>query len=178
MSHIIIQESPISRFLFSNTKSSIFWLLVRVYVGWQWLLAGVSKFTNPLWIGDERGKAITGFLKGALSKTVGEHPDVSSWYADFISNVVLPNAVTFSYIIVFGEILVGVGLILGAFTGISAFFGMFMNLNFLFAGTVSINPLLFILSIGLVLAWKVSGFIGLDRYLLPKLGVPWSNNLN
>lgn len=174
MSYITIPEPTISKFLFSNTKTALFWLIVRVYVGYNWLMAGISKFSNPAWIGSDTGKAITGFLKGALSKTAGEHPDVSSWYAYFINNIVLPNSHTWSYIIVFGEIFVGIGLILGAFTGIAAFFGMFMNLNFLFAGTVSINPLLFVLSIGLVLAWKVSGFIGLDRFLLPKIGVPWS----
>jgi len=66
-------------------------------------------------------------------------------------------------------------LILGALTGIAAFFGLFMNLNFLLAGTVSTNPVLFVLSIGLILGWKISGFIGLDRYLLPLLGTPWKS---
>ncbi|MEX1027935.1 MAG: DoxX family protein, partial [Candidatus Paceibacterota bacterium] len=56
---------------------------------------------------------------------------------------------------------------------IAAFFGLFMNLNFMLAGTVSSNPILFTLAIGLVLAWKVAGHWGLDRWLLPKLGTPW-----
>jgi uncharacterized membrane protein YphA (DoxX/SURF4 family) len=38
-----------------------------------------------------------------------------------------------------GETLVGVGLILGAFTGIAALFGSLMNMNYLLAGAVSIN---------------------------------------
>jgi thiosulfate dehydrogenase [quinone] large subunit len=50
---------------------------------------------------------------------------------------------------------------------------MFMNLNYLLAGTVSINPVLFVGGIGLILAWKVAGYIGLDRFVLPKLGTPW-----
>ena len=29
------------------------------------------------------------------------------------------------------------------------------------------------LAIGLMLAWRVAGYYGLDRYLLPRLGVPW-----
>ena len=49
-----------------------------------------------------------------------------------------------------------------------------MNASFLFAGTVSSNPLLFILATWLVLAWKVAGWYGLDRWALPLLGTPWA----
>jgi uncharacterized membrane protein YphA (DoxX/SURF4 family) len=84
----------------------------------------------------------------------------------------LPNAVLFSYLITFGEILVGVALILGLLTGFAAFFGGFMNASYLFAGTVSTNPVLLLLAILLVLAWRVAGYWGLDRWALPMLGVP------
>ena len=132
---------------------------------------------NSAWFGKDAGGALTGFINGALKKTVGLHPDVSSYYADFLQNIVLPNVNFWSNLIVWGEILVGVGLILGALTGIAAFFGLFMNLNFMLAGTLSTNPILLILSIGLVLAWKVSGFIGLDKWLLPILGTPWQRKV-
>jgi thiosulfate dehydrogenase [quinone] large subunit len=32
---------------------------------------------------------------------------------------------------------------------------------------------MFTLAIGLILGWKVAGYYGLDRYLLPFLGTPW-----
>ena len=32
---------------------------------------------------------------------------------------------------------------------------------------------MFTLAVGLMLAWKVAGYHGLDRYLLPLLGTPW-----
>jgi thiosulfate dehydrogenase [quinone] large subunit len=108
-----------------------------------------------------------------LTKATGEHPDVQSWYAAFLHNVVLPHAGTWSYFVSFGETLVGIGLILGAFAGIAAFFGILMNLNYLLAGSVSVNPILLILSIFLVLAWKTVGWWGVDRWLLPALGTPW-----
>ena len=66
------------------------------------------------------------------------------------------------------------GLIVGALVGIAAFFGTLMNFNFQLAGSASTNPVLFGLSVFLVLAWKVAGWWGLDRYLLPLLGTPWS----
>lgn len=66
------------------------------------------------------------------------------------------------------------GLILGALTGIAAFFGVLMNFNYLLAGTVSTNPILGFLGILLVLAWRIAGYWGLDRWLLPLLGTPWT----
>jgi thiosulfate dehydrogenase [quinone] large subunit len=32
---------------------------------------------------------------------------------------------------------------------------------------------MFTLAVGLILAWRVAGYYGLDRYLLPALGAPW-----
>ncbi len=79
----------------------------------------------------------------------------------------------FSYVIVFGELAVGIGLILGAFVGLAAAGGLLMNLAFMLAGTTSTNPVLAILGVLLILAWKNAGYVGLDRYLLPLLGTPW-----
>jgi thiosulfate dehydrogenase [quinone] large subunit len=79
----------------------------------------------------------------------------------------------FAKIVAVGEVLVGLGLIVGALVGIAAFFGTVLNFNFLLAGTASTNPVLFGLGVLIVLGWKVAGHIGLDRYLLPMLGTPW-----
>jgi thiosulfate dehydrogenase [quinone] large subunit len=76
-------------------------------------------------------------------------------------------------VIVFGELAVGIGLILGAFVGLAATGGLLMNMAFMLAGTTSTNPVLAILGVLLILAWKNAGYIGLDRYLLPLLGTPW-----
>ena len=80
----------------------------------------------------------------------------------------------FADVIMYGEFLIGIALILGAFVGIAAFFGGFLNWNFFMAGTACTNGLLFALAIVLMLAWKVAGWYGLDRWLLPLLGTPWT----
>ncbi len=170
---IQIPEPKLSRFVFSDTRFAWAWLVVRLYVGWQWLTAGWEKMISPAWVGAQAGSAIQGFLAGALQKAGGAHPAVSDWYAYFINNVALAHPVFFSYLVSYGEVAVGLGLILGAFTGIAAFFGVLMNFNYLFAGTVSINPLLLLIQLFLILAWRTAGWWGLDRILLPRLGVPW-----
>jgi thiosulfate dehydrogenase [quinone] large subunit len=151
--------------IFNSPKLSWVWLIVRVYVGWEWLHAGYEKLINPVWIGEKAGVAITGFANGALTKTTGLHPDVSMWYAWFLQHAVLPHANIWSHAITYGEILVGLGLIFGALTFLASFFGAFMNLNYLFAGTVSTNPQLLVLAILLMLAHRTAGMIGLDYYL-------------
>lgn len=148
-------------------------MIPRLYVGYEWLSAGLEKVQSPVWAGAQAGTAITGFVKGALAKTAGDHPDVQGWYATFLQSVVLPNAALWSQMVSYGELLVGIALILGAFTGIAAFFDSFMNANYLLAGTVSTNPVLFAIATLLVLAWKTAGWWGLDRWLLPALGTPW-----
>ena len=52
-----------------------------------------------------------------------------------------------------------------------------MNMSFLLAGSASVNPVLFTFAIGLMLGWKVAGYYGLDRWLLPMLGVPWRSKV-
>ncbi len=168
-----IPEPKLSRFLFSNTKMAWFWLIVRVYVGWQWIEAGWGKIHNPAWVGSDAGQALSGFIQGALAKMSGAHPDVQGWYGTFLQNGVLPHASLWSHVVAYGELLVGVALVLGLFAGIAAFFGTFMNFNFLLAGAVSVNPILGFLGLFLILAWRVAGWWGLDRWVLPAVGTPW-----
>jgi thiosulfate dehydrogenase [quinone] large subunit len=170
---VVIPEPKLTKFLFADTRMAWVWLLLRIYVGYQWVMAGWEKAAGGGWIGAGAGTAIRGFLNGAVAKSSGANPAVAPWYAAFVSSVALPHAVLFSYIITLGELAVGIGLVLGVFTGIAAFFGAFMNFNYLFAGTVSINPLLLLIELFLILAWRNAGWLGLDRWLLPWLGVPW-----
>ncbi len=169
-----VPDPPFARYLFSNTASAWIWLILRVYLGYQWVQAGTGKIGSPVWTGAQAGTVIRGFVAGALEKVSGDHPDVQGWYAAFLQSVVLPNAALFSRMVAYGEVLVGLALIAGFLTGIAAFFGTVLNLSFMLAGAVSTNPVMFAIATWLVLAWKVAGWWGADRYLLPYLGTPWS----
>ena len=165
MKHYTTNESAISHWFFSNTKSSWFWLIIRLYLAYEWIDAGWAKVTSSAWVGSKAGQPLLGFLQGALNKTAGAHPDVQSWYAYFLQHVVMAHPAIWSNMIAYGEMMVGIALLVGFLTGIAAFFGLFMNLNYLLAGTVSTNPILFTLSIGIILAWKVAGYLGVDYYV-------------
>jgi thiosulfate dehydrogenase [quinone] large subunit len=164
-------EPPISRFFLGSDGSSILWFVVRMYVGAEWFLAGWEKVISPAW--GVSGIGISGFVKGALAKTAGANPAVQGWYAWFLHNMVLPSAGFFSILITLGELAVGLGLLFGVLTGIAAGFGVLMNMNYLLAGTVSTNPILGMFGLFLVISWRVCGWIGADRWLLPLVGMPW-----
>lgn len=186
-----IEEPPVAKFFFADTRMAWLWLIVRLYVGYQWLIAGFEKLTgrsidigsfgqttgSPWVFNGHAGAAMKGFVMGALAQTGGAHPAVQGWYGAFLQHSVLPNATIFAYVVTFGEICVGLGLIFGVLTGIAGFFGVFMNLNYILAGVVSINPVIGALAIFLVLAWRIAGYYGGDRYLLPLLGTPWTGSL-
>lgn len=104
----------------------------------------------------------------------GRPPITYEWYRDFINTLLTGHHETwFAPLIVAGEIAVGLGLIFGVLTGVAAFFGAFMNMSFLLAGSASTNPIMFTSAVGLILAWKVAGYDGVNRWLLPRLGTPW-----
>jgi thiosulfate dehydrogenase (quinone) large subunit len=113
-------------------------------------------------------------LLGARRRSRTDDRHKIDWYRDFIQFMLNIEAYTwFAKVITMGELVIGVALILGAFTGLAAFSGGFLNWNFIMAGTASTNALLFAVATGLVLAWKTAGWIGLDRWLLQGLGTPW-----
>jgi thiosulfate dehydrogenase [quinone] large subunit len=170
--NVLIQDPPIAQFLFQSTKASVIWLVLRLWLSYEWLEAGWHKFNDPAWMVD--GTGILGFWTRALAVNNGKPVITYDWYRSFIQFLVDSNAsVWFAKVITFGELAIGLGLLVGAFVGIAACFGALMNMSFLMAGTVSTNPVLFFAGILLVLAWKNAGYLGVDRFLLPALGTPW-----
>lgn len=165
-------EPRITQILFASKGAAIVWGVLRVYLGWLWLSAGWGKVTNPAWVGADAGTALSGYLGGALQRAQAESPSVSGWYAWLVEYAFLPNAGWFTYVVAFGQVAVGVALILGFLVGLSAFFGGLMNVNFMLAGTLSTNPIMFIFATWLVLAWRVAGYYGVDRWVLPRIGAP------
>ena len=174
----VIQEPSIVTMLLNHPLAAWLWLPIRVWLGWQWLVAGWEKVINPAWL--QSGVALKGFLASSASAVSASGKPVIhyTWYADFLKMLVSSGSyVWMAKLVSFGELLVGIALILGIFTGFAAFFGGFMNFNYLMAGAVSVNPMFLVLSVTLLLAWKVSGYIGLDYFLVPHVGALWSDRI-
>lgn len=134
--------------------------LVRIYLGYQWFTSGWGKVTGE-------GFDASGFLVGAVAKATGERPAVSGWWAGFLEGFAIPNVALFNVLIPWGEVLVGIGLMLGCFTTLAALMGIIMNFAFLFSGTVSTNPQMVLLTIFILVAGFNAGRLGLDYYVIP-----------
>ena len=167
-----IPNPPVASALFDTTRFAWLWLIIRLYVGYEWLEAGWEKLSGGQWA---TGAPLKGFWTAAVQVPAQGRPPIAvGWYRGFIQFMLDNGWYTwFAPLVMWGEILVGIALILGAFVGIASFFGAFMNWNYIMAGTASTNAWLGILTILLILAWKVAGWYGLDRWLLPMVGTPW-----
>jgi len=170
-------EDPKSwKLLLGNTYLALFWLPLRFFIGREWLSAGYHKLADKqgTWM---NGTALKGYWTSAVAvPEAGKgNPKISyDWYRNFLQYMLDHHWYTwFADVIAVGEFLIGIGLIVGGLVAIAAFFGTLMNFNFMLAGSSSSNPVLFALSVFIILGWKVAGFWGLDRVLLPYLGAPW-----
>lgn len=169
----IIEDPPFARLLFNDTRFSSVWFVIRVLIGLSWLQSGVGKLGNPAWM--ETGAALQGFWNNAVAiPEAGKPPIAFDWYRGFIQGMLDSGSyVWFAKLVAFGETMIGVALVLGAFVGVAALFAAFMNWNFVMAGAASTNALMGLGAVLLVLAWKNAGYYGLDYFLLPLLGTPW-----
>lgn len=165
-----------NKFLRKNKIAAYILTVIRLYLGYEFLMAGFEKISG--------GKFdATGFLTGVtMHPVVG--PDkavVYPTYVAFLKHFALPNAHLFNVLVPWGEFLVGLGLILGCLTTAAAFFGLVMNFSYVFAGTVSTNPLDILLGVILLAAGFNAARIGLDRWVIPfihKFGAKENNKLH
>jgi thiosulfate dehydrogenase (quinone) large subunit len=155
--------------LFRSSAASLIWLVVRVWLGYQWANAGYQKIwgseKSAFWFGG--GAGVKGFATaGVLGSSTGKGGASYGWWAGVLHNFVLPNASWIAKFIAVGELAIGIALVLGLLTGLAALAGLLLNLIYMFTGSAGVNPAYAILSMGLVLGWRNAGLIGLDRFAL------------
>ena len=151
-----------NKFLRENKIAAVILTVLRLYLGYSWITAGIGKLTGG-------GFDASGYIKGAIANPV-KGPDgavVFGWYVDFLKHIALPNVDIFNVVVPVGETLIGLGLILGCLTTAAAFFALVMNFTYFLAGTVSHNPRDIFLGFIILAAGYNAGRIGLDRWVVP-----------
>lgn len=152
----------IMNFIRNNKVAAGIWAVLRIYIGYTWLMGGIGKVTSG-------GFDASGFIQGAIANSAGEGATVQAWWGTFLNTFALPNAELFSFMVMWGEVLVGAALILGIFTNFAALMGITMNFAFLFSGTVSTNAQMVLITVFLIVAGFNAGRYGLDRWVIPFL---------
>jgi thiosulfate dehydrogenase (quinone) large subunit len=152
---------------YQTPQAAVIWTVMRIWLGIQWFEAGIHKVTG--------GFDASGFLQGTLAKAAGENPAVQPWYAAFVENFAIPNVKLFNILIPYGEVLVGLGLIVGLATIPALLAGAFMNLNFLLAGTVSTNPILLTVAFILLYVGTAAYYFGADRFAIDAIKKYFAN---
>lgn len=140
-------------------------LLLRIYIGYLFLMAGWDKWSQqpPYTTGED----LVHFLNVKLAAC--EPNTVSS---ALIQRYYLPHAKLFSWLVVLGEMGVGAALLTGTATRLACVAGMFMNLNFFIATggsfTTFDNNTFFILIQFALLCSAAGRFMGIDYFLSKK----------
>jgi thiosulfate dehydrogenase [quinone] large subunit len=128
---------------------------LRVYTGVFFVYNGFRKVVN-----DRFTEGMVGFLNGRADSS-------PEFYRSFVESVVLPNKALFAGMVAFGELAIGLALILGLATRYAAAAGAFLVINFWMAKGQGVldgtNHDVVWLAIFLVLALVPAGRIaGLD----------------
>ena len=180
---VTIEEPRFARLLFNSRQGALIWLVVRMWLGYQWLHAGWEKvtgtsggtfawhfgYTNESWLRSSAG--LKGFAAYAIKGAGTDHAAVNyGWYAHFL-HYLSTGGGWMAPVIAIGETAIGIALILGLFTGVAAFCGGLLNMSFGLAGVagVGLRP-----QEQQAPARRLDlDRRGLDRYALPMLGTPW-----
>jgi thiosulfate dehydrogenase [quinone] large subunit len=156
---------------YRSRAASVLWLVARLWLGYGWVNAGYQKLWGSekavFWNGG--GAGVKGFATaGVTGSAAGKGAGASyGWWAAFLHGFVIPNASWIAKVVTVSELVIGVLLILGLFTGLAAVAGLTLNLVYMFTGSAGVNPAYAIVAVFLILAWRNAGYLGLDRFALP-----------
>ena len=157
------------RFFYRNWEEPTYLgplVLIRVFCGYYFLAAAITKLVAP-WFATA---PYTGMIQKAADT------NISPWYKAFLLNWVIPNIEFFRFLNWFGEIALGVALVLGLFTRLAALVAIFVLFLYWYAigglpqygpGVPQINKL-FIFGLVVVFLTAAGRSFGIDRILHQK----------
>jgi thiosulfate dehydrogenase [quinone] large subunit len=139
--------------------ASVAWLAVRVWIGIMWFQAGWSKVfgaENPSFL-HNNGAGVAGFA--------GHGAAAYSWWASIMHSFVVPNASWIAVLVAFGELAIGLGLIVGFLTRTAAVASLFLLFTYIMSGTAGVTGFYALCALIVLATWRTSTWIGLDGLL-------------
>src|SRR5690242_3242853 len=76
---------------------------IQLIIGWEWFVSGTNK-------------VLSGNFPQSLLDTLnsGIQNNPNSWYVTFLQKIVVPNSISFGYMIEWAEVLIGLAMLVGA----------------------------------------------------------------
>jgi thiosulfate dehydrogenase [quinone] large subunit len=109
------------------------------------------------------------FFIGGAGKSKWRVSSCSGMVGCISKNAAIPNVEVFNILVPWGELLVGIGLLISGFTKTAVFLGMVMNFSYMFSGSTSTNPQLVLLSMFILVSAMNAGRYGIDGMIMPTL---------
>jgi thiosulfate dehydrogenase [quinone] large subunit len=139
--------------------ASVAWLAVRVWIGIMWIQAGWAKVfgaENPGFL-HNNGAGVAGFAAHGAP--------AYSWWGSLMHSFVVPNASWIAVIVAFGELAIGLGLVVGFLTRTAAIASLLLLFTYVMSGTAGVNGFYALCAIIVLATWRTSTWIGLDGLL-------------
>ncbi len=138
-------------------RDGAYLLPLRLFLGLGWLRTFAEKATEPGW---RDGSELAAFLSSQVER--GEI--VFPLYRELVVELFLPNATLLGWLVMVGELLVGVAILLGLLTSLALLVATFMNLNFILAGEPTPSAFYVVIQVALLVG-GVGAVLGLDARL-------------
>jgi uncharacterized membrane protein YphA (DoxX/SURF4 family) len=151
---------------YSEPRTALFWIaLLRIMMGLLFLTTWGNNLREGLYTPDG--------LVRFFSEVFPQNENPLGWYAAFIEGVILPVRAVFAPFQLVTELLMGVGLLVGAFTPFFSLAGIFFLINTMLASAGQDWPWAYLMPIGIliiVFLTRAGRSFGLDARLLRRFG--------
>src|SRR5258707_7088081 len=147
-----------------RTPSWSKWIIVplRLFLGVTFVYAGVQKLTDPQYFNPAArgyiGRQIAAFALGSPLRGL-------------LVNVAVPHALLFGGLVAYGELAIGLGVLLGLFLRVASLCGLLINLVFFLSADWHVFPYFYGSDIVFLFCWLTLLLAGPANQVLPALDI-------
>jgi thiosulfate dehydrogenase [quinone] large subunit len=123
-------------------------LAIQIFLGYEWLVSGLSKVLSGT------------FVSGLADELTDKSASLSGWYKSFLDGTVIPNGDLFGYLVMTGELALGITLIAAAVVWMTRWPGLRLRNRQLVLGFI-------------VLAGAAAILLNINLHLLNGATHPW-----
>jgi thiosulfate dehydrogenase [quinone] large subunit len=144
----------------TNTRAQWAFLLLRVFLGTTFLYAGIQKLIDPQFF----RPSAPGYIGNQMAVFAAHSPLHS-----FLANVAVPHATLFGLLVIYGEILIGLGTLFGFLLRPAAFAGAVLSFILFLSATWRVYPYFYGADIVFTFCWLALLLNGPGGTVLPTL---------